>query len=107
MKDTSKSYLNERAIVNLTELLRRTEAAQCLQSRHCLRRRGLVADAGRESDFQFFEISNWAHPAGLHWRTDQLTPINTWLLLAKLIAESQGFQRALTLGPILCLFCDR
>ena len=34
-------------------------------------------------------------------------PINTWLLLAKLIAQLHRLQRALTPRPIPCLFCDR
>src|SRR5437773_7413494 len=32
---------------------------------------------------------------------------DTWLLVAKLIAQSHGLQRALTPRPIPCLFCDR
>jgi hypothetical protein len=57
--------------------------------------------------FSFPRESKLGDPAGLHRRTDQLTPINRWLLLAKLIAQSHGLQRALTPGPIPCLFCDR
>ena len=69
--------------------------------------RRMAADA--DSDAGFFHFSRfgigrsgWSSSA-----TDQLTRINTWLLLAKLIAQLHRLQRALTSRPIPCLFCDR
>lgn len=42
------------------KFLRRIKATQRLQSCNCLWRRGVAANAGREPDFPFFEIPNWA-----------------------------------------------
>jgi hypothetical protein len=36
------------------------EATQCLQSRRCVCRRGVVAHSGHDATFPFFEIPNWA-----------------------------------------------
>ena|SRR5438132_13249699 len=52
--------------------------------------------------FPFLEIPNWAILLLFIG-----VPINTWLLLAKLIAQLHRLQRALTPRPIPCLFCDR
>src|SRR5439155_1697312 len=60
---------------------------------------------GRNADavfFPFLEIPNWAILLLFIG-----VPINTWLLLAKLIAQLHRLQRALTSRPIPCLFCDR
>src|ERR1043166_6864815 len=54
-----------------TQILGRTEAAQRLQSCDCLRRGGVVADAGRESDFSFLrhsELGRAACGVAAHYR---------------------------------------
>ena len=55
-----------------SETVRRAETAQCLQSCHRLRSRGVAADA--DSDTVFFLFSKFrilGDPAALHRRTDQ------------------------------------
>ena len=87
----------------LTELKRRnvSKVADCLHGHR------VAADADSDAGFSISRNSKLGDPAGLHRRTDKLTPINTWLLLAKLIAQLHCLQRALTPRPIPCLFCDR
>src|SRR4030095_15970696 len=41
------------------EILRRIAATQRLQGCDCVCSRGVATDAGRQSDFPFFEIPNW------------------------------------------------
>src|SRR5206468_8350514 len=89
------------------ELLRRAEAAQRLQSSDRLRSRRVTGDADSHAGFSISRNSELGDTAGLHRRTDQLTPINTWFLLVELIAQSHGLQCALRPGPTPFLFCDR
>ena len=58
--------------------------------------------SGKQDKSPFLEIPNWAILLLFIGE-----PINTWLLLAKLIAQLHRLQRVLTPRPIPCLFCDR